>query len=173
MKKSLLFFATLLILFAGISCTKNEPTLNSEVDTTILYSNSFESSADTIGWQGSACFVELIEDANMAGEEQSITVSCGCIGPYFYYEIDAVEEDSYAVISCEGKASGMGGSLSLHSPEGMINIPISGQNSTWQHYESTDTLFCAAGESFKVYLSAGGIKSGEIIIDHLEVRVIE
>jgi hypothetical protein len=157
------------------SCTKEEPGDGTVIDfitDNVLYANSFENEADTVGLSG-YCFVSLEEDTPVGGGAYSLFVSCGCIAPHATLEIGPFEEDQQLIISCWGKGADMGGSVSLRNSKDVINISISGQDSVWQFFESVGTLSYTAGETVTLEFSAGGIASGIIYVDMLEVRKVE
>jgi len=157
------------------SCSKDEPGKGTVIDfitDNILYANSFESGADTVGLSG-YCFVGLEEDTPVGGGEYALSVSCGCFAPHTVLEVGPFEEDQQLIISCWGKGFDMGGSVSLRNSEDIVYIPISGQDSVWQFFESADNLSYTAGETLILEFSAGGIASGIIYVDMLEVRKVE
>lgn len=162
-------FFLLLSFLTIYSCTKNT---NNGVDT--VYFNSFESVADTIDWSPGFCSVELADDVPPNGEEQSLSVSCGCIGPFVSTEIGPYQEDLYVVLSFWGKASGMGGSVHLsNSSYESIGIYIGNEYSDWEYFDPSDTLFCPAGENLKLSLSAGGIAAGQIGVDLVTIKKVD
>ena len=171
MKKNLPFFAAILLLFIGISCTKDEPTLNNTVDLAILYSNSFENAADTTGWAG-YCGVYFTENTPQNGGNRSVAISCGCIAPYVNFEIGPFDEDNLVVISCMARGFDLGGNLSLTYEDNVIGFAVP-SDSTWQYFESVDTLFVPENELIKLGIFAGGLASGLIEVDLLEVRTVE
>jgi len=149
------------------SCTPSdieETTLN-------FYTNSFETTSDTLGWSGN-CWVDFCDDAPIDGGEQSIFVSCGCVVPHVTFLTEPTVQNGRYVISCQAKGADLGGSISLKWDDSEVFIGISGQDSTWQFFQSTDTLFCPIGEKMEVHLSAGGFASGSITVDLLEIKMV-
>ena len=154
----------------SFSCSKDEPfdNLNSEV----LYSTSFESFSDTVGW-GGYCLVSFTDDVPEDGGSQAISIACADIVPHVFFEIGPFAEDSQVIVSCWGKGFGWGGEVSLQYEDTQISIPIQGEDSEWQYFQSSDTLFCPAGENLTVGLLGGGKIQGRILVDLLEVRKVE
>jgi len=165
MKKTVILLFSVIIAFLVQSCSKNDNQKN------ILYFNSFESPSDTANWD-IHCAFEINDDAPKDGGNKSISVSCGCIG-HLSFKIPTPQTDSRLILSSWGKGSGMGGSVSLRSSYKNIHINVSNESTTWEFFQSPDTLFCYAGEELTIDLFAGGIGSGKINIDLLKVEKVE
>ena len=168
MKKNFFFFAMFLLLL-GISCTKNVPA--PDINTLVLYSNSFENDADTIGWEG-YCSVYFTENAPEGGANRSVSVSCGCIVPHESFKIGPFDEDKRLVVSCMARGFYFGGNLSLSYGDMAVGFTIPA-DSTWRYFESLDTLFVPANEDVRLNMSAGGFAAGMIELDLLEVKAVE
>jgi hypothetical protein len=91
----------LLILFVSIflaSCEKNliESNNNSQSEPKpeeLIYSNSFESPEDTMGWYGYADYW-FFPEACPGGGLQSLYVSGGCVGPHAVFTLSPLTENS-------------------------------------------------------------------------------
>jgi hypothetical protein len=149
-----------------LSCGK------SEFSSDILYSNSFETTQDTTGI-GGYCFLDLVMDAPPSGGSQSLSVSCGCIGPHANFKIGPYSSDNYIKLSFWGKGKDMGGSVSMNLESDYIGINIPGNNTSWRYYSSDEILHCPAGKEITISLSAGGIASGLITVDMLKVEKVD
>lgn len=159
--------SSLLLGLLMYSCTP------SDIEETPLtfYTNSFELTSDTIGWSGH-CWVDFSDDVPPNGGERSVFVSCGCIAPHVTFLTEQSNQDGKYVISCYAKGTDIGGFISLGHGDSEVFIGISGQDSTWQFFQCTDTLFCPKGEKMEVQLSAGGFASGSISVDLLEIKLV-
>lgn len=144
----------------------------SEFSSDILYFNSFETTQDTSGI-GGFCFLDLVKDAPPDGGSQSLSVSCGCIGPHANFKIGPISRDNNVKVSFWAKGKDMGGSVSMRTDSDFMSINIPGTNTSWRHYSSDDILHCPAGKEITVSLSAGGIASGQITVDMLKVEKVE
>ena len=137
-----------------------------------VYTNSFESPLDTVGWNAWG-WIELRSDTPLNGGAQSLFVSGGCIYPHAKYELEPLLEDSYLTIRCWGKTFGSG-MVRLES-QGLSGEFVSVQitDSAWTFYESSDTLFCPANQSVSLYLASGGIAADSMLVDMIEVVRVE
>jgi hypothetical protein len=144
----------------------------SDLGTDILYFNSFETTQDTTGI-GGYCFLDLVKDAPPEGGNQSLAVSCGCIGPHANFKIGPFSSDNNVKLSFWGKGKDAGGSVSMKIESDYIGINIPGNNTSWRYYSSDDTLRCPAGKEITISLSAGGAASGQITVDMLKVEKVD
>jgi hypothetical protein len=159
----------LLVTFLVCSCKKESTTAPEALQSTPLYLNSFESSADTVGWQGFGTHT-FYADAPRGGGKQSLYVSGGCQIPHAYICFQNSVPSSYVKLHCWGKRLIGGGSVSLtimHKPLKSIYCQIT--DSVWTYYESTDSLFCASDDSLSLELDSGGIVAGSMLVDMIEV----
>lgn len=140
----------------------------SEFSSDILYFNSFETTQDTSGI-GGFCFLDLVKDAPPDGGSQSLSVSCGCIGPHANFKIGPFSRDNNVKLSFWAKGKDVGGSVSMNIGSDYIRLKIPGTNTSWKYYSSDDTLHCPAGIEITISLSAGGEVSGQITVDMLKV----
>jgi len=168
-----LILASLLVM-GGIACTHTvapeEQTVSGDDD--LLYSTSFESSQDTVGWPKYG-EVSFSEDAPSGGGARSIRISGGCIYPHAELDIRGPARDSYVKIECWGKNLAIGGGLSLSrvdEPTGRISVSVT--DSSWTYYRSADSLFCPAGGTLRIEMGAGGIVFSAMLVDLVEVRVV-
>jgi len=160
----------LIFAFALAACQKEDVLEKNEA---VIYSSSFEMESDTIGWRGN-CWIDLVNEAPEGGGHQSLSVSCGCIIPHAQLKLGASDEDKNLIISCWAKGYGLGRSVGLSTlGEDFFSVGFSVPDTTWQYYQSVDTLFCPAGEQPVIHLSAGGIASGTVYVDLLEVREVD
>jgi hypothetical protein len=133
----------------------------------IIYSNSFESPLDTIGWMG---FMEFRNEAPPGGGNQSVFISGGCIWPHAWIEIGPFNESSSYIIRCWGKDLQIGGGVSIYVEgeySNQVNINVNGKE--WKYYTSENSLFCPAGKKIIIAMGAGGIVASAILIDEIEL----
>jgi len=172
LKKIFLLIPSLLLLNLFSGCFWVHDT-EDQIPEQILYSSSFESQSDTIGWKGH-CWMEFSEEVSLQAGNQSLMVSCGCIGPWAYLDLPPVEEDSKLILSCWAKKYGLGAYVGMSLGEDFPDpVLIHVQDTLWQFFEAADTLFCPAGEQVRLHLSAGGIAAGSIYVDLLEVKRVD
>jgi photosystem II stability/assembly factor-like uncharacterized protein len=141
--------------------------LSSSVYAQVIYSNSFESTQDTVGWSG---YMEFRDDTPPDGGNQSVYISGGCIWPHAWIELGPFDYDGFYKVRCWGKNLGIGGSVSINDVEGFSpEVSVFINESEWTFYESIDTLFCPAGKRIVLSLGAGGIVWSAMLIDKVEV----
>jgi hypothetical protein len=136
-----------------------------------VYFNSFESESSTAGWIGYA--FSFKDDAPEKGGKKSLCISGGCILPHAEFEISPQPFDCHLVLTCWGKCLDNGGGVSLYVNQkgyGGTNISISEKK--WAFYTSPDILFCPANTSMTLSMMAGGIVSGSILVDMIEIKKI-
>jgi photosystem II stability/assembly factor-like uncharacterized protein len=134
----------------------------------VVYSNSFESPLDTVGWRG---YMEFRNDAAPDCGNQSLFISGGCVWPHASIELGPYDDSGFYAIRCWGKDLQIGGSISIEVGGGDApdRIGITINNKEWTKYESDQTLFCPAGRKIILSLGAGGIVASAMLIDKLEI----
>ena len=167
-KAYLISVVIVLSLVFIFSCNKDDSSYSK-----ILYENSFEKDSDTIGWKG-YCFTQFVDEGAPGCGDRSIGISCGCIAPYTNFKIGPFDDSYDVVISVWAKSSGNGGGIGLKSSAGEIEIWVDPQETqNWKHFNSKDTLHCPANEEIRFFLFAGGLITGAIQIDKLQVKAVE
>jgi len=137
----------------------------------VVYSNSFESSDDTIGWKGN---IELSNNTSLNGGNTSIRVSGRCIVPHVYFTFSSIEEDCSLMFRCWGKNLMIGGSVSISNiknPSQEIFIFV--DYKSWHKYISLDTLICHASDTLMLCLNSGGDNPSAMLIDNIEIIKIK
>jgi hypothetical protein len=138
-----------------------------------IYSNSFETPTDTVGWNG---WMEFRNDVPRFGGKQSAYVSGGCIYPHVYINLPAVKYDCSLIFRCWGKNLEIGGGVELEAvpevsipenPKRYIFITIS--DKFWKSYQSDSILFCPANSKLVLSMSAGGIVPSAMLVDLIEI----
>jgi hypothetical protein len=156
-----IFFAVSILYSANVQL---------KADEVVIYSNSFESSDDTIGWHVNAD-IQFHLEAPPNGGEQSLYVSGGCIVPHFWTELGPFEKDIFLLLRCWGKNLGIGGGVSIEVegdyPRAASHIYINQKE--WTYYESKDTLFCPAGKEIILSMVSGGFVSSAMLVDLVEI----
>jgi hypothetical protein len=134
----------------------------------VVYSNSFESLQDTVGWRGS---MQFRNDAAPDCGNQSLFISGGCVWPHAWIELGPYDNNGYYIIRCWGKDLQIGGSISIEVdgdfPRDQIGIAVNDKE--WTHYESDRTLYCPAGRRIVLSMGAGGIVPSAMLVDKLEI----
>lgn len=131
-----------------------------------LYFNSFETPRDTAGWYG---FAGIFNEAPPSGGLRSAVVSGGCIYPHAWYALPRLSRDSYLIIRCWGKNLSNGGTVDLDLTGYDRKITMSISEPDWRACNSHDTLFCPAGSSVRLSMSAGGIVPSSMLVDLIEI----
>ncbi|MBI5477060.1 MAG: hypothetical protein HY964_10045 [Ignavibacteriales bacterium] len=139
----------------------------------IIYSNSFETVKDTVGWYG---FIGISNDAPRTGGTHSAYVAGGCLHPHTWYNLKAFKQDSYLMIKCWGKNLSNGGGVELEAvpevsipenPKRYIFITIS--DKFWRSYQSDSILFCPANSKLILSMSSGGYVPSSMLVDLIEI----
>ncbi len=136
----------------------------------VIYFNSFESSLDTVGWQGYGAR-EFQSEAPPGGGRQSLFVSGGCLAPHAWIEFTTPARETELRLRCWGKKLINGGSVGLYPKDGVPvrGISISIGDSLWRHYQSPDSLVCPANTPVRLEMMSGGIIAGAMLVDVVEV----
>lgn len=158
----------ILLVFFGPLALGCENKLDPGSPNNRIYFNSFESSADTVGWQGYGA-IGLKTEAPVDGGEKSLLVSGGCFVPHASFEISPMARDSHLILKCWGKNLAIGGSVTLESIDGSNQISISIQDSSWTYYESEEALYCPANKPLRLSLNSGGFIYSAMLVDLIQI----
>lgn len=160
--------------FWGCSRTEDCTCRPCPEDECVLYSSSFESPADTLGWTGYG-FRWLAGDAPGGGGSQAFGISGTCIWPHARYTLEPLGTGSHCTVRCWGRVVEGPGLVQLTvagSYESVVTLVIEEQ--VWTPYSSSATIWCPAGESLEIDVSSGGFHGpGGVLVDQLEVVMIE
>jgi hypothetical protein len=168
---SIYLLSFVLTLLCG--CKKDSPTASESILPSPIYFNSFESSADTVGWQGYGMHT-LYADAPAEGGKQSFYVSGGCIAPHAWIEFLNSSSSGNVYIYCWGKRLIGGGSVTLRLKNDYSkSIGIFISDSVWTSYKSNDSLFCALGDTLCLELISGGLVQGSMLVDLITAKQIK
>lgn len=166
--RSLLVIPILLLGFSG--CDK----INSSEESNYFYS-SFESAADTLGWQGLSKSM-FVNDPAPQGGKSSLHIGGGCPQPAAVYELPAVPEGKYR-LSFWGKMGQPSQSAQVYLYYGdrevqtqKIELQVSGEE--WKSYVSTADLNVPANTKLKLEIWVGGIILADVYIDMLKVEKV-
>jgi hypothetical protein len=170
------FQTTLLILSFSlvffVYCSKNTVELTSYQEE-FIYSNSFETSEDTIGWKGYGDFSFFSESCPYGGS-QSLLVSGGCYSPHAYFILPPLTESSDIILRFWSKCLYGSSRVNLYVLNGsypLYGIEISFSDTLWNQY--SDTLFYQSDYDFQLELSSGGIVPGGMLIDKIEIVKVQ
>ena len=137
----------------------------------IVYSNSFESSADTVGWTGYGT-IQFKNDVPPGGGKHSLYVSGACMVPHAQFKIGLMLQGGSYIIRCWGKNLANGGGVFLgvgqNSFEGK-GIYVSVSDTNWTLYQTAETLFCPADSSLWITMVSGGIVYSAMLVDEVQV----
>lgn len=173
--KQIIFFLSIFGISLLIGCHKGSnpidgiPTVKSPI---VLYTNSFESSLDTIGWKGSGFYRFYPESAPNCGT-QSLCVTGGDVAPQAMTTLPPLTKESRIILQLWARCLHWDGSVRLSaitSTTPMPTIWVSFQDSLWKQY--SDTLLMPVGCTMELSLDANGKKGGEILVDQITVLQI-
>lgn len=166
MKKTIIFLAIIFFTSLILSCSKTD------ITNEIVYSTSFESTQDSIDWQG---YYMFSDDCPINGGNKSLSVIGGCLSGYAKYSIGTLDNDRNLILSCWTKSNGYGGEIRLNTENERISILSTQNNLEWQYFETPDTLFCPASQEVTIGIYGnGGITGGGILnVDLLKVIAVE
>lgn len=161
----------LLVFCALLSCEKDSG-LDAVYPADSFFFTSFESPADTAGWNRIG-MQNIEEDAPKVGGSYSVQISGGCVIPHAWYSFAPLIEDASFLLKCWGKNMSNGGSVSLQAENqsGYIYIPVS--ETEWTEYVSEDTLHCTAGCILRLELNSGGIMASAMRVDQIEITALD
>ncbi len=133
----------------------------------VVYSNSFESPQDTVGWQG---IMDFRNDAPVNGGNRSLFVSDGCIIPHAWVDAVTIAEDGLYSLRCWGKNLMLGGTVYLQvGSRGLDRSYIQIRDTSWTYYVSPDTLLCIEGDTIELAMYSGGLISSAMLVDNIEI----
>jgi hypothetical protein len=137
----------------------------------ILFSTSFESEVDTVGWTGYGD-VWLAEDAPPGGGLQALGVGGGCEAPHAVYVLGPMEVGGRYAIRCWGREVVAPGHVELRLAgdyEGKsVGFTVEGHD--WVEYSTGGCIWCASGRSLEIDVISGGFAGvGGVVLDLLEV----
>ncbi len=138
----------------------------------VVYSNSFESARDTLGWRGHG-MIGFRNDPSPEGGKQSLYVSGGCLVPHAEFKIQPQSENGYYVLQGWGKNLDNGGFVELHIADSVKSISFDVSDKEWIFYQSADTLYCPANLQFKLNMISGGLVSSSMLVDQIRVKQVE
>jgi hypothetical protein len=136
----------------------------------IIYYNSFETAADTAGFEGYG-FFDFNNEPSPDGGSYSLYVSGGCIWPHVIIKIPEQKTDGYYQLKGWGRDLEIGGMVELHNNwatrEKSIYFSVS--DSIWTHYTADSILYCPAGQSMTLIMAAGGFAPSAMLVDQVEI----
>ena len=152
--KQISFFLMVFTISFLFGCKKtSQPNENLPIkeSSEILYSNSFESLSDTIGWKGYG-FYKFYSDFSPNGGKQSLYVTGGDISPQAMVELPALTKEGRIILKFWGRSLHRDGSVRLSAMTPAFPLPtiwVSFQDTIWKQY--SDTLLLPS--SYKLQLS--------------------
>jgi|WetSurMetagenome_2_1015567.scaffolds.fasta_scaffold06015_5 hypothetical protein len=164
---------TLAMLFLALSVAACKD-LSTETDvwpsnSELIYYNSFESKADTIGWRTLASF-EFVPDSPVGGGSQSVRVSGGCPVPNATTRVNNHSKAGKCYLECFGKNLANGGSVRLNT----TSEPFTGKvvrisDTNWVRYQAEGSLECSANDTLQLTIHAGGDNPSAILVDCIRI----
>jgi hypothetical protein len=164
-----IFMAALFPLFNLCDHISNPP--QSET----IYFNSFETAADTLGWQGISTKMFTDEPAPGLGQK-SLLISGGCIQPAASLLLASSPTSGENHLSCWGKKGAVGGAiqLSVYSDREVTSqLRLHIDSDDWKFYEVTGKLDCPSSSILKLEMWVGGIIFNSMYVDGLKVELFK
>jgi len=170
------------LLMTGIACmmisgchSATGPAVVTPPEGVVVYSNSFESAADTAGWK-LQCEFSLRQDVPPGGGRQSVYVSGGCFYPHSQLDLSGFTDSHQLALTCWGKSI-PGGVVSLKVIPGSEGVPSSVSmpihDSVWTYHRSFQTVTTYPGCRLRLEMNSGGIAEGGMFIDRIEIIKIQ
>ncbi len=135
----------------------------------LVYYNSFESKADTIGWRILASF-QLVSDAPAGGGSQSVRVSGGCPVPHATVRVNTHGKAGKYYLECFGKDLASGGSVQLNkTSEPFTKLVVHIRDTNWVRYRADGYIECSASDTLQVTILSGGYNPSAILVDCISI----
>ncbi|MFH5883059.1 hypothetical protein ACG2F4_02015 [Halalkalibaculum sp. DA3122] len=143
-------------LFAG--CGNTLSPFNSGSADKLCFS-SFESKADTSGWQSFAAF-NIRNETPPAGGEKSVYIAGGCLYPHALLEIPGIGKSLEVELRLWGKTLVNGGNVVLTNTGTGKRISVTVTDSSWTEYQSAGKLAVNKNDRLELSMSSGGDHPG-------------
>jgi hypothetical protein len=138
----------------------------------ILFSTSFESDRDTIGFRGFG-FFDFVNDCPKAGGFRSLAVYGSDFAPHASLTLAALEDSQEVVLSFW--ARNVQGNLQNYSDVRLIEVLnqqnhgiwLSVSDTVWRNY--SDTLDFPPGQPLRLWITSGGVNPGGMHLDLIKV----
>jgi hypothetical protein len=160
------------VFLAFLGC-KDQGTNESDGIGELIYSNSFESQSDTIGWTG---YGSLVFDPSTPprGGSQSARISGGCPVPHACTKVRVQSEGGVFMLQCWGKNLALAGTVELYTTSNpFAGISVQVADTAWTRYRSDNSLICPAGDTLVLAMNSGGIVSSAMLVDLVEIYRIQ
>jgi len=138
-----------------------------------IYFNSFESAADTLGWNGNGSFV-VENSAAPGGGKRSLKVAGGCIIPHARYYLGKMDQDGYLTLKLWGRNLELGGfvALEVHGDRSS-ETGVSISDTAWKSYTLPEPVYVTQNSDVYIILNSGGIVYSAMLIDLIRVSFTE
>lgn len=169
--KMMIVALSLLALASLAGCT-SQVSDASTTDADLVYFNSFESQADTVGWFGYGQ-LSIHDDAPPEGGHQSAFVSGGCIIPHAKFRLTTLPPSGTIILKCWGKNLAIGGAIQLSKVnDARSSIFIGIDDTVWTAYQANNSLTYTALDTLELEMMSGGIVASAMCVDRIEIRLI-
>jgi hypothetical protein len=152
--------------------------LPAQPDSTIIYSNSFETSEDTTAWSGYGNWGITVDPAPDQGT-RSFLIGGGCIQPAAWIDVPCTTGAGRYRLSLWGKAvysEWSGGSVALSraawEPSEEPKIEIHVVEPSWTPHSSEIDITLEENDTLRIQIQVGGYIYDEMLLDALEVTRI-
>lgn len=141
----------------------------------VFYFNSFESSADTVGWEGISSQM-LVNDPAPGGGDRSLHIGGDCIQPTAHIVFPPSGSDGSYRLSFWGKIhdSAQRGRLILRidgDDEQGVEAGLTVDSDRWAFYKSKRPLYLSAGEALRLEIMVGGIVAASMSVDCIKIEM--
>jgi hypothetical protein len=162
----------LLIILSLFGCKKSslpDENLIGANSPELLYSNSFESSSDTVGWTGYGTY-RFYPEPSPNGGTQSLYITGGDVSPQAMAELPSLVNESHIVLKLWARSFHKDGSvrlLTLTPNTPWPTIWISFQDTVWKEY--ADTSLLPSGYKLQLILESNGKMGGDVLVDQIQI----
>lgn len=171
-KKPYVLGLVLLFLTTMVPCLLSA---QAPADSTVIYTNSFESPEDTTGWIGLSPDMFVADPAPGEGT-YSLLIGGGCTQPTAWIDIPCTTGVATFCLSFWGKAglvTPYGGSVSLAPADWYLpdteNLTIGTDSLNWRYYQAEKDFYLDRIDTLQIQIWAGGFIYDDVQIDGLEV----
>lgn len=139
----------------------------------VIYSNSFETAADTTGWRGVYTSMFINDPAPLSGRK-SLRIGGGCIQPAASLDISGSALRGKYKITCWAKTGRGGGSIYLNDGNARhAESAVAPADTLWNYYQSEIPFSYSGTSALRIEIYAGGIIPANIYLDNLKILKVE
>jgi hypothetical protein len=157
--------ALTIVIGLSLSCKDSSGPVATKPPEEVLYQNSFEANADTVGLYGFGP-KSFSGDVPAGGGRRSLCVTGGCTVPHVCCDLLLVDAESRLKLSCWGKMQSRGGRIELSlctSSSPVLSITI--KDTVWTQYQSAETIVCPKNERLHLSMCTDTTANSSMLVD--------